>query len=540
MRNTLSSGSVLRDRYVLESVCGRGGFGVTYRAWDPILDCALAIKEYNGYSAGEEGKSASSLRQQQKYQADLKRFLEEARLMARLRDLEGTVYVHDFFEENDTAYIVMEYLEGETLRERLKRTGKLPAEEAFSIMDMVLQALERLNARGVLHRDIAPDNIFLLDDGSIRLLDFGSAIEKSSLTCGAQAGGICIKPGYSAPEQYTSISAQGPWTDVYAAGATLYHMLTGAVPPDAEARKKGCLLQPPGKTACGIGKKTECVILKALELNEKERYSSAEEFRLQLTGANRRRKRPDRQIKKKSRTRSSVRVLLTAGVLLGGVLLLGAGVWKAENAETAAEKVQSADISVKTAETAETAEITKIAEPIEITETSKTTETTEASTTEETKNTETIEITTTEITTTEITGASARSAKGITTTGSTDEESRIKEIETGRKITEEDKQITEEAKQTTEEAKQITEEDKQLTEETENIVVEDTSAVRADKTNETDETGNTAQTAKTGTSGEAEETTRAGKQRRTQAVPETAPVPAASSNDPPLIPDFGG
>lgn len=143
--------------------------------------------------------------------------------------------VFDSFEENGTAYLVMEYLEGETLTALLEREGKLEPERAITLLEPVIRSLETVHATGIIHRDIAPDNIFLTKDGRVKLIDFGAA--RYATTSHSRSLTVIIKPGYSPEEQYRSRGEQGPWTDVYALAAVLYRTITGETPPDALERR---------------------------------------------------------------------------------------------------------------------------------------------------------------------------------------------------------------------------------------------------------------------------------------------------------------
>ena len=243
--NHLPKGTLLNNRYIVGVVCGFGGFGIIYKVWDTQLEIIVAIKEYfpNGSVNRVPGTTplvlfkGSRLRE---FQFGLTRFIEEARTTAKYGSHKNIVNVFDYFEENHTAYIVMEYLDGISLDKYLQQfetvegAGRLDIDTALDITLSVCNALKALHADGIIHRDISPDNIYMLLNGSYKLYDFGaarfSADENRMLT-------VILKPGYAPPEQYDKVNPQGPWTDIYALGATLYKMVTGVKPVESLNRK---------------------------------------------------------------------------------------------------------------------------------------------------------------------------------------------------------------------------------------------------------------------------------------------------------------
>ena len=235
----LPPGSMLADRYYVGKSIGAGGFGITYIGWDTTLMRRIAIKEYmpTAFATRAPGKKALTVFTGEKanqFEIGKKKFKEEGHVLAGCQSVSGVVNIYDVFAENGTSYLIMEYLEGETLKERLKREGTLSEEEALGILLPVLEALESIHSVGLIHRDVAPDNIFLCKNGDVKLIDFGAA--RYATTSYSRSLSVILKSGYSPEEQYRSKGEQGPWTDVYAAGATLYRMLTGANPPDAMER----------------------------------------------------------------------------------------------------------------------------------------------------------------------------------------------------------------------------------------------------------------------------------------------------------------
>ena len=269
--NALPQGYRLQE-YEFVRVLGFGGFGVTYLGFDHNLDMAVAIKEFQpaDIATRTENQSiapkASTLRED--FDWGLERFLDEARTLARF-DHRNIVKVHRYFEANGTAYIVMEYAEGETLSALLARKGTLDEAELKAILIPILDGLETVHGADFLHRDIKPGNIVLRDeDASPVLVDFGSA--RHAVSARSQSVTTIVTPGYAPIEQYSSRGNQGPWTDIYALGAVCYKVLTGETPVDAIDRLENDPLEPVAKRCAGKGGRD---FLKAIDsaLNVKER-----------------------------------------------------------------------------------------------------------------------------------------------------------------------------------------------------------------------------------------------------------------------------
>ena len=257
----MEPGMILNNRYVIGRVLGYGGFGVTYIGWDGKLEQKVAIKEYlpSEFSTrmpGQSGVTVFNGDRSEQFLDGMNKFIDEARRLAKFQNEPGIVRVFDSFNENGTAYIIMEYLEGETLTERLKRDKTIPEDEAVKMLWPVMESLKVVHQEGILHRDIAPDNIFLTKDGEVKLIDFGAS--RYATTSHSRSLSVIIKPGYSPEEQYRSRGDQGPHSDVYALAATLYKMITGKTPPDAMERrakvesKKKELLEAPSKLVKNI------------------------------------------------------------------------------------------------------------------------------------------------------------------------------------------------------------------------------------------------------------------------------------------------
>ena len=275
----LPLGSVLHDRYLVGRVLGEGGFGITYIGCDLNLEMKVAIKEYfpidRVYRFSQTSLQVSNYAHAaEKYNSGKIKFLREARTMARLDKQQNIVGVRDFFEENDTAYIVMEYVEGTTLKELVnQRGGRIPAGELLHMLEPLFPALTSVHDMGLIHRDISPDNL-MLENGKIKLLDFGCARESAAQS---ETMTIALKQGYAPIEQYQH-KGQGPWTDVYALSATIYYCLTGKTPQSAVDRLSEEELVPPRKLGVDLTASQETALLRGMHVKSKERFQSVEEL----------------------------------------------------------------------------------------------------------------------------------------------------------------------------------------------------------------------------------------------------------------------
>lgn len=283
----LSPRSVLIDKYLLGKVLGQGGFGITYLAWDLLLNRKLAIKEYFPREICGRGRDDRTIqplsqRSQHDYEYGLAKFVEEGRNLAKFRDYPGIVSLLDFFETNSTAYIVMAYMEGMTFKQYLEQQGgKITFDQTLSILNPVMDALREVHRTGMLHRDISPDNIYLNQDRQVKILDFGAT--RYAMREQSQNLTVLIKPGYAPLEQYSSGGKQGPWSDVYALGATFYRALSGRAPSEAPDRLAQDDLIPPSKLNINIPPKSEAALLKALTVHWQSRFQSIDDFQKSVT-----------------------------------------------------------------------------------------------------------------------------------------------------------------------------------------------------------------------------------------------------------------
>ncbi|MBI2837172.1 MAG: SUMF1/EgtB/PvdO family nonheme iron enzyme [Acidobacteria bacterium] len=280
--------SLLHQQYVVgRELGGPGGFGITYLALDLKLDVAVAIKEFFPRGLVERPPhvaAISALSEDDKaafsYGLDL--FLMEARTLAKF-DHPNVVRVRTFFEENGTGYLVMDYVEGVSLGEHLRRCGgRVEVRQALDIIVPILDGLDAVHSKAILHRDVTPHNIYLRVDQRPVLLDFGAARHAlGDHTCSLT---VIYTPGYAPYEQYIRSGKQGPWTDLYGAAATLYNMITGVAPPGAIEREFHDEIVPAQRLAPGVSERVSDAIMRALSLDPTKRPQTVTEFKADLIG----------------------------------------------------------------------------------------------------------------------------------------------------------------------------------------------------------------------------------------------------------------
>lgn len=270
----LPYGTMIGGRYTIVNTLGEGGFGITYLAVDAKLEVSVAVKEF--YSHGYVQRDAvngevlpiMSGKNQEVFEKGKQRFLNEAKNLARLRNETGIVNVTDFFEENNTAYIVMEYLDGMDLRRYIEVNTTLSPQDACMLLMPVMRSLEKMHKIGLIHRDISPDNIMVMPDGSVKLMDFGSA---RNYVDDDRSLSVMLKPGYAPEEQYRRRGKQGPWTDVYSLCATIYRCITGISPTESNERLIEDDLKKPSELGVIISPRLESTLLYGLEVLQKDR-----------------------------------------------------------------------------------------------------------------------------------------------------------------------------------------------------------------------------------------------------------------------------
>ena len=330
----LHPGVLIRGRYLVGTVIGAGGFGVTYKAWDNTLDSIIALKEYypDGVASRTDGINVSVFSSEEagSYNRGKERFLKEARSLAKFNNNPGTVTIYDFFELNGTAYITMEYLDGYNLREYLQyidpdnadseryniseddskthalkpkesksdvddekteqsdedkndnRDNLVPVEMIVDVAVSVCDTLSIIHSTGVVHRDISPENIFKCSDGTYKLIDFGAA--KQQLSDEKRSSTVILKHAYAPVEQFSQMGDVGPWTDIYSLGATLYKLSTGITPRESIQRILNDDIEEPRAIRPDIPEHVSLAIMKALSIQIKDRYQSAQDFKTAILG----------------------------------------------------------------------------------------------------------------------------------------------------------------------------------------------------------------------------------------------------------------
>lgn len=340
----LYPGTVLAGRYVLGKAVGSGGFGIIYKAWDMKFETIVAVKEFFASrlmtrAAGEK-RVIINKKTAAEFEYRKMRFLAEARNMAKFGNHRSIPNVFEFFEENGTAYIVMELLVGMPLNEYLaEKGGKVEPSFALYVANEVGNALVSLHEKGIIHRDVAPDNIYICSDKDIKikLLDLGAAKLADSTD---NVIDIILKPGYSPVEQYDNTKSIGSWTDVYALGATLYVMLTGVKPEESTNRKIEDTVLPPHKTDPSIPENLSNAVMKAMAVEKHMRFKTVAEF---LKAINGEKKVLSLAKEKKLRKRRRFTGIIAALVALA---FTGAFVFNSYTSKKAEQTLKNATISV--------------------------------------------------------------------------------------------------------------------------------------------------------------------------------------------------
>lgn len=325
--NHLYPGMVLQNRYQIGIVVGFGGFGITYKAWDRELGIAVAIKEYypSGVVMREPGKKEVIVyegNRKEEFYIGLERFLEEARRTAQFEHSKHIVQVKNFFRENNTAYLVMEFLDGASVKDYLKMNKKMPVKDAVAVTDSVLDALKEMHAAGILHRDIGPGNIFLCGR-NVKIIDFGAA----RLSDGDKevTRSVIVTPGFAPAEQYQSKSKQGPWTDLYAVAATLYNMVTGKRPDESTDRMMDDQVEDPDKLNPEVSHELSNTIMKGMAVNPNLRFRSVDEFSDALH-EKKKVENPKQELKRRKKRRiisiAAVITVLLCAAAFAGILFL--------------------------------------------------------------------------------------------------------------------------------------------------------------------------------------------------------------------------
>jgi len=280
----LSPFVILEGKYLVGKSIGEGGFGITYIGMDLNLEMRVAIKEYypNGCAIRDTSGNSCTVQSysgeaQTFFETGREKFINEAKILAKCIDLPEIVTVKDFFKENHTAYIVMEFLEGQTLKAYLKeRGGRISATETLNMMKPLIRSLGQVHKINLIHRDISPDNIMITTNYEVKILDFGGARDFGSAR--GRSMSIMLKPGYAPEEQYRTHGEQGPWTDVYALCATMYRCITGQIPPESMERTYQDHLRPVTDFQPDCPREVNFAICKGLNVYKDDRWQSMEEL----------------------------------------------------------------------------------------------------------------------------------------------------------------------------------------------------------------------------------------------------------------------
>ena len=362
--------SILHGKYLIGDVLGRGGFGITYIGFDLSLESKVAIKEYYPSGSAMRRDGESSLYWNSTYASQTSRrgayddFLKEARKMARVDSIPSIVRVRETFLENETAYIVMDYVEGETLKTRLRRDGVLTYSACYAMLRPMMEDLQKVHQLGIIHRDISPDNIMIQKDGSVKLLDLGAAKDLNKKSDGMSQ--LVTKNGFSPAEQYMDSGKIGPWTDVYALCATIYYACYGKLVPQALERldQDTLTFDLPVKEA--IPQNVIETLKKGLAIRAAERIQSVEEL-LQRLNVSAARPAPIPQPNAKQDTakkpkKSNLAVSVLKKVLLGFMILCTAFVLflfyaAYRGAQITAEENAASSASMVTAESTASLEV---------------------------------------------------------------------------------------------------------------------------------------------------------------------------------------
>jgi len=340
----LRPGTVLLDRYVIGTTVGAGGFGIIYKAWDSKLETIVAVKEF--FASRLVTRAAGELdvivnkKSQEEFTYRKERFLAEARTMAKFGAHRSIPNVFEFFEENGTAYIVMELLHGQALNDYLHQCGgKVDQEFVLLVANEIGNALISLHQQGIIHRDVAPDNVYICSDKDIRLklLDLGAAKLADSTD---EVIDIILKPGYSPVEQYDNTKGIGPWTDIYALGATLYVMLTGIKPDESTNRKINDTVLSPHEIDESIPENLSNAIMKAMAVEKHMRFKTVAEF---LKAINGEKKVVTLAKERKRRKRRRFTGILVACLVLA---IIGTSVFNTYDKKKSEQVLKKATISV--------------------------------------------------------------------------------------------------------------------------------------------------------------------------------------------------
>lgn len=286
--SALTPGTVLDDRYFIGRVLGQGGFGITYVSYDEILGQIVALKEHYPKAIVQRNQKTLDVIAQNlsEFNDGLRKFTDEAKSLAKFQGHKNIVSVLSYMRTKKTAYMVMEYIEGRTVKEILQGAKSLPVKDSIEIILEVLEGLGACHAQKLIHRDLTPDNIYITTKGSVKILDFGSA--RVTQDGGDNEFTQILKKSYAPIEQFQQGSSQGPWTDIYSVGATFYRLVTGQPPAlNSVDRLLNDTLKKPSefKKVSGWNEDLEAALMKALSVRPEQRYQEIDSFKVDLLNA---------------------------------------------------------------------------------------------------------------------------------------------------------------------------------------------------------------------------------------------------------------
>lgn len=281
----LKPGTIIGGKYIVGKALSYGGYTVTYIGMDAEKTRKVMIKEYlpSDFSTRSEGDTEVTIYSGdacEQFEQGLTTFLNEANRIGQLQNPQGIMRVYDCVAENDTGYVISEYLEGRTLKQIMEKGKRFPVQEAKEFVCRILEGLRQVHPLNIIHCDISPETILVTNTGEIKLLDFGAT--RYVTTANSKSLAIILKQGFAPEEQYRSRGERGPWTDVYALGAVMYYMITGVVPVESVDRALMDELKEPSKLGVQIPSNTENALMNALNVYQKDRTPSAEIFYQEL------------------------------------------------------------------------------------------------------------------------------------------------------------------------------------------------------------------------------------------------------------------
>lgn len=341
----LDPGTIIGGKYIVGRVLSYGGHTVSYMGMDAEKNRKVIVKEYlpSDFSTRSEGEKEVTIYSgdgQQQFEQGLTNFLNEANRIQHLRNINGIAKVYDCISENETGYVISEYVEGHTLKEILENGKRYSAEEAANFIRKILQGLVEVHRMDIVHCDISPETIMVTNSGDIKLTDFGAT--RYVTTANSKSLSIILKRGFAPEEQYRSKGVRGPWTDVYALGAVMYYMITGTVPQESVERALSDDLKEPSKLGISIPKNIENALMNALNVYQKDRTPSAEAFLAELNS------REVKRIKVKQQKNKTGKIPVWAKALVAGLacVVVAGGVYIVRNTRNSSTAIATHAITM--------------------------------------------------------------------------------------------------------------------------------------------------------------------------------------------------